>query len=46
VNIFEVRRKDITKWLKNCEKKEREIASDVQNLDEALVAVKKIKVSC
>jgi hypothetical protein len=39
-----VRRKDITKWLKNCEKKEKEIPSDVQDLDEALIAVKKIKV--
>ena len=44
-NIFDVRRKEITKWLKVCEKKEKEIPNDVQDLDEALIAVNKIKVS-
>ncbi|XP_028414728.1 nuclear anchorage protein 1-like isoform X2 [Dendronephthya gigantea] len=43
INIFDVRRKEITKWLKNCEKKSKEIPNDIEDLDEGLVVVKKIK---
>lgn len=44
VNIFDMRKKEIAKWLKNCEKKENEIPNEVQDLDQALIAVKKIQV--
>ena len=44
VNIFDARKKDIAKWLKNCEKKEKEIPKEVQDLDQALIAVTKIQV--
>ena len=44
INIFETKRKDVTKWLKNCEKKEREVDGDAQYLDSVLAALAKLKV--
>ena len=44
MNIFDMRKKEIAKWLKNCEKKGNEIPNEVQDLDQALIAVKKIQV--
>lgn len=44
MNIFDIRRKEIAKWLKNCDKKEKEIPNDAEDLDEALAAVQKVKV--
>ena len=44
VHIFEVKSKEVAKWLKNFEKKEKEVDSDAQDLDSALAALKKLKV--
>lgn len=38
--MFDRQRKEIVKWLKICEKKEKEIPNDVEDLDEALNALK------